>query len=128
MKTANLYAGLDWENIELLIPQQDILDARLGDTVDTQALSIDTAVGKAFRRTIPQAENGMRSLLVIAGKKYRTVLMPRVITDACDAESGPTCRILCGSFARHGIRSVSFSEDKIRYVVDMTKFMEEGGL
>ncbi len=129
MKTANLYAGFDWGNLELLIPQQDIADARLEeDTENGQAESIDEAVGKAFRKAVPRSENGMQSLLVISGKKYRTSVMPRVITDASQAESGPSCRILRDSFARHGFMSVSFCGDKIRYVVDMAKLTEGGGL
>jgi hypothetical protein len=70
----------------------------------------------------------MESLLFIAGRSYRTALMPRVIS-LDEGETGRAgCRLLKTSFARHGLTSVFFSGDKIRYIVDMDKFTAEAAL
>lgn len=123
MKTADLYAGLDWGAFELLIPQQDISDAKLGVAGDSKAISIDGAVEKAFGSSFAARTGGdMQSLLLIRGKSYMTALMPQVIRLSGEQEALSACRILARSFDRHGLHPVAFAGDKIRYMVDMEKF------
>lgn len=121
MKTADLYAGLDWGTVELLIPRQSISDASLSEALDHTTVSIDEAVHTAFRGSLSRPEGSYQSILVISGKRYGTAVMPQTVT--LDAEqAAPPCRILQGAFARHGLRSVSFSDTKIRYIVDIAQF------
>ncbi|MBP5464998.1 MAG: hypothetical protein J6Y13_07510 [Treponema sp.] len=121
MKTADLYAGLDLGAVELLIPRQSISDASLSEASDQTSVSIDDAVITAFHGGLSRPEGSYQSVLVIAGKRYGTAVMPQTVT--LDSEqAAPPCRILQGAFARHGLLSVSFSDTKIRYVVDIAKF------
>ena len=122
MRTADLYAGLDWGAFELLIPQKDISDAKLA-LADSQAISIDGAVEKAFgSRFAARAGGDMQSVLIIRGKNYQTALMPQVVRLGGEEEELCECRILARSFDRHGLRPLAFTGGKIRYMVDMEKF------
>ena len=125
MRTADLYAGLDWGAFELLVPQEDISDAKLGMTESSPSISIDEAVERAFGRgmqSAPVAGDEMWSFLVIKGKHYRTALMPQVVRFSGEEEGLRPCRILARSFDRHGLRPLAFAGNKIRYIVDMEKF------
>lgn len=122
MRTADLYAGLDWGAFELLIPQNDISDAKLG-LADSQAISIDGAVEKAFGSTFTaRADGDTQSVLCIRGKSYMTALMPQVVRLSEEEEDLCACRILARSFERHGLQPLAFAGNKIRYMVDMEKF------
>ena len=121
-----MYAGLDWGSFELLIPQDDISDAKLDLRQDNPVISIDKAVERAFGPgSLPQPAAGedMQSVLIIRGKSYGTVLMPHVVRLDGGQEELPACRILAPSFERHGLRPAGFSGSKISYVVDIEKFI-----
>ncbi len=124
MKTAELYAGLDWGKVEILIPQQAITDASLGEVQDSSPISIDEAVGKAFHESLARKEgNGdFQSVLTISGRRYRTALMPKSIRIESTEAELPSCRILQESFSRHGLLLVRFAEDRIQYTVDLERF------
>ncbi len=128
LKTAELYVGLVWEAVELLIRQQDISDASLGETTDYSLISVDNAVSIAFNDnlSIPQQTGNFQSVLTIAGKRYATSVMPQSITIDSERDRTPHCRILKSFFSRHGLLSISFTETTIRYIVDMAKFTAGG--
>ncbi len=130
MKTAELYAGLDWGKFEILIPQQSITDASLGDANDTTPSSIDEAVEKAFHASLHcKEDNGnFQSVLTIAGRRYRTALMPKSVSIEPTEDSLPSCRILQESFSRHGLLSVRFADDRIQYTVDLVRFTAGDGI
>ena len=123
MKKAELYAGLDWGTVELLIPQSLITDAGLEDAGRQEPSSIDEAVGRAFQAGLPcpKRENGFQSVLVISGRRYRTALMPKTVSLA-PQDRQPGCRILQGTFSRHGLLAIRFAGDTIQYIVDMARF------
>ena len=121
MRNSDLYAGLNWGILELLIPQSDISDARLGSTSSSCSISIDKAVNKAFDMDLAGqcADSGMQSLLIISGKSYSTALMPKFVH--LKASEHKECRLLKDSFTRHGIMSLAFSENRICYTVELDK-------
>ncbi len=150
MQTAELYAGLDWGPFELLIPQHSISDAKLGAGAEEEAISIDDAADSAFRNSMggscrPGAmPDGMQSLLVIGGRRYRTALMPQVVALEDGARGLGDCRLLRDLLARHGLHAARFQEwtvesekssddnmlqtetrYKISYTVDMKRFTEQ---